>query len=140
LRIGLDNALGIHPDALNLRAQRTEILARNIANADTPGYKSQDLDFHAVLQSQTAARQSGGTGSAQAQMARTHQQHMFDETVIADEPLLQYRMPLMPSLDGNTVEAQVEQAKFAENALQFQASLRFTNAKFRGLMTAIKGE
>lgn len=138
LRIGLDNALGIHPDALNLRAQRTEVLARNIANADTPGYKSRDFDFHAVLQAQTAARSNNTSASAQVQ--RTHAQHLVDDRATAQSPELAYRVPLMPSLDGNTVEAQVEQAKFAENALQFQASLQFTNSKFRGLLTAIKGE
>ena len=138
MRIGLDNALGIHPDALNLRAQRTEVLARNIANADTPGYKSRDFDFHTVLQSQTAARSNNNSASTQIQ--RTHAQHLVDEAATAQKPELAYRVPLMPSLDGNTVEAQVEQAKFAENALQFQASLRFTNSKFRGLLTAIKGE
>ena len=140
MRIGLDNALGIHPDALNLRAQRTEVLARNIANADTPGFKSRDFDFHAVLQTQTAARNNATHGQMQAPMARTHNNHLTDDSAGIQGPELQYRMPLMPSLDGNTVEAQVEQAKFAENALQFQASLQFTNSKFRGLMTAIKGE
>lgn len=135
MRIGLDNALGIHPEALQLRAERTEVLARNIANADTPGYKARDLDFHAVLQAQTAA-----AGKPQAQVQRTHNNHLQDDVVSGSAAELGYRVPLMPSLDGNTVEAQVEQAEFAQNALQFQASLRFLNGRLSGLMTAIKGE
>jgi flagellar basal-body rod protein FlgB len=136
LRIGIDNALGIHPEALQLRSQRTEVLARNIANADTPGFKSRDLDFRAVLAAQT----SKSSGGPQAPLQRTHSQHMQDSTIQSHAADLGYRIPLMPSLDGNTVESQVEQAEFAENALQFQASLRFLNGKFTGLMTAIRGE
>ena len=136
MRIGIDNALGIHPEALQLRAQRTEVLARNIANADTPGFKSRDLDFQAVLAAQTA-KSSGGQ---EASIQRTHSQHLQDNAIQNHSQDLGYRVPLMPSLDGNTVESQVEQAEFAENALQFQASLRFLNGKLTGLMTAIRGE
>jgi len=135
LKIGIDNALGVHDNALMLRSQRTEVLARNIANADTPGYKARDLDFHAVLAAQTQAAKTNA-GNIQA----THSRHLSTDQGAAGSADLQYRMPLMPSLDGNTVEAQVEQAEFAENSLQFMASLRFVNGKFGSLMTAIKGE
>lgn len=136
MRIGIDNALGIHPHALQVRAQRTEVLARNIANADTPGYQARDLDFKAVLAAQTAGKSGASTHAVQ----RTHAMHLQDQQASISAPSLQYRVPLMPSLDGNTVESQVEQAEFAENALQFQASFRFLNGKFSGLMSAIKGE
>ena len=136
MRIGIDNALGIHPQALELRASRTEILARNIANADTPGFKAKDIDFHSVLATQTSKQTQG----LNASMAKTNSEHPTDQSMDASVPGLSYRIPLMPSLDGNTVEAQVEQAEFAENSLQFQASLRFLNGKLSGLMTAIRGE
>jgi len=134
LKIGIDNALGVHPQALLLRAQRTEVLARNIANADTPGYKARDIDFNAVLKAQTAR------GNDTASMARTHDAHINDPAAAPAETRMQYRLPLMPSLDGNTVEAQVEQAEFAQNSMQYMASLRLLNGKLKGLMTAIKGE
>ena len=136
LRIGIDNALGIHPQALELRSSRTEVLARNIANADTPGYKARDIDFHAVLAAQTSKNSQGLT----TRLAQTNAGHLVDQSMNASVPSLSYRIPLMPSLDGNTVEAQVEQAEFAENSLQFQASLRFLNGTLSGLMTAIRGE
>ncbi len=132
MRIGIDNALGIHAQALQIRGERTEVLARNIANADTPGYKARDLDFKAVLAAQTNA--------AAQPLRTTDSRHLADSTAGQLDGNLKYRMPLMPSLDGNTVEAQVEQAEFAQNSLQFMASLRFVNGKFSGMMTAIKGE
>ncbi len=135
MKIGIDNALGVHANALMLRAERTEVLARNIANADTPGYKARDIDFHAVLAAQTKAAQANT-----ANVETTHSRHLSTEIGSLSEADLQYRMPLMPTLDGNTVEAQVEQAAFAENSLQYMASLRFVNGKFSGMMTAIKGE
>ena len=134
MKIGIDNALGVHPQALLLRAQRTEVLARNIANADTPGYKARDIDFHAVLKAQTAG--SNDTAS----LARTNAAHISDPVAAPAETRMQYRLPMMPSLDGNTVEAQVEQAEFAQNSMQYMASLRLLNGKLKGLMTAIKGE
>ena len=134
MKIGIDNALGVHPQALLLRAQRTEVLARNIANADTPGYKARDIDFHAVLKTQTAR------GNQTASMARTNDAHLNDVAAAPAETRMQYRLPMMPSLDGNTVEAQVEQAEFAQNSMQYMASLRLLNGKLKGLMTAIKGE
>jgi flagellar basal-body rod protein FlgB len=112
--LNLDAYIGVHAAALKVRGERTELLAKNLANADTPGYKAQDIDFRAAL-----AR----TGKA-AQAA----------------PELKYRVPLAPSLDGNTVDVQLEQAAFAENAVRFQATLSFLSARFRGLMTAITGQ
>ncbi len=128
--INFDNALGIHPQALVLREKRSELLAGNLANADTPDYKARDLDFKAVL--------AGETGRAQ-QMQATHFKHFSPASEYMGADLL-YRNPQHASLDGNTVEAHVEQAKYSENAVQYQASLRFINGKLSGLMTAIRGE
>lgn len=130
MAINFNNALGIHPQALALREKRGEILAANLANADTPDYKARDLDFKSVL-----AQSMGSSRS----LERTQEGHMTGQHTLLGADLL-YRNPQQPSLDGNTVEAHIEQAKYAENAVQYQASLRFINNKFSGLMSAIRGD
>jgi flagellar basal-body rod protein FlgB len=130
MAINFNNALGIHPQTLALREKRGEILAANLANVDTPDYKARDLDFKAVL-SQTMG--------PEARLQRTNQGHISSSQTLLGADLL-YRNPQQASLDGNTVEAHIEQAKYAENAVQYQASLRFINNKFSGLMSAIRGE
>lgn len=130
MAINFNHALGIHPQALTLREKRSDILAANLANVDTPDYKARDLDFKAVL-SQTMA--------AESRMQRTQQTHLAAPNATLGADLL-YRNPQQASLDGNTVEAHIEQSKYAENAVQYQASLRFLNSKFSGLMSAIRGD
>ncbi|AEF99462.1 flagellar basal body rod protein FlgB [Methylomonas methanica] len=130
MAINFDNALGIHPQALALREKRSEILAANLANVDTPDYKAKDLDFKSVL-SQTMDKAG--------RMERTQAGHLSGPQTLLGADLL-YRNPQQPSLDGNTVEAHIEQSKYAENAVQYQASLRFINGRFSGLMSAIRGE
>lgn len=136
MKIGFDAALGPHAEALSLRGQRTEVLARNIAHADTPGYLARDVDFGAELAKRVAAANDAGEGT----MRTTHSRHLPAPGMAADTVTLKYRSPLMPSFDGNTVDTQTEQAAFAENNMQFQAALRFLNSRFQGLMSAIKGE
>ena len=140
MKIGFDSALGLHADALKLRAARTEVLAQNIANADTPGYQARDMDFGAVLNKVVEASSSN---SAQG-LRTTHSLHLSSGSLNRGQNNLlnelQYRNALMPSFDGNSVDVQTEQAAFAENNLQFQASLRFVNGKFQSLLSAIKGE
>jgi flagellar basal-body rod protein FlgB len=132
--INLDAHLGVHAAALKLRSQRTEVLAANLANADTPGYRARDIDFKSALAA------AGGTGSA-VSLATTKAGHIGAATVNgAPAPELKYRTPLAPSLDGNTVDAQLEQSAFAENTVRYQATLSFLSSKFRGLMTAITGQ
>ena len=134
MKISIDNALGLHPQALTLRSERTSLLARNIAQADTPGYKSRDIDFQSVLAEQMNGKhmQTSLAGTDSAHITRTADgQGGYD---------VQYRVPLMPSLDGNTVDVQTEQSKFAENNMRFLASLRFVDGRFGSLVTAIKGE
>ena len=125
----LDSALGIHAQALQFRSARSRVLASNLSNADTPNFQARDLDFNQVMQSQA----STGMG-----MAKTHHRHISVGGQFADGAL-KYRNPYQPSLDGNTVETEVEQAKFARNAVEYQASLMFLNGKFRGIQTAIRG-
>ncbi len=133
MKISLDNALGIHPQALELRSARTQVLASNIAHADTPGFKARDIDFQKVLEQRMDA------GSAQVRTRRTHAGHLMPSYQAGDAQI-SYRVPTMPSLDGNTVDVQAEQAKFAQNNLEFLASLRFVNGRLKGLMNVIRGE
>lgn len=135
MTIGIDNALGIAPQAMALRAQRTTLLANNLANADTPGFKARDLDFKAILEANMPERADG------LNLKRSHASHMkFSDPASGAQGQLMYRVPLMPALDGNSVDTQMEQAEFAENSTQFLASLRILNGRLKGMMSAIKGE
>lgn len=119
MSIDFDKALGIHADTLKLRAERTRILASNIANENTPGYQARDVDFAASLR-EAVAGQGGAAGGDAAE--------------------LRYRVPNQASADGNTVELGVEQAAFSQNASDFQTSLSFINMKLKGLARVIEGQ
>jgi flagellar basal-body rod protein FlgB len=131
--IDFNRHLGVLPAALQLQSRRTEVLASNLANADTPNYKARDIDFRAALA-------HAGAPGASLPMKGTSVKHLGTAASGADHATLQYRTPLAPSLDGNTVDPHLEQAAFAENAVRYQATLTFINAKFRSLMTAITGQ
>jgi flagellar basal-body rod protein FlgB len=133
MAINFEKALGIHEQALRVRGERAQVLANNLANADTPGFKARDIDFKGILQGQSQL--SLGSTS----MKTTSSGHMAGQTLASDNTMM-YRTPTQPSIDGNTVEEQVEHAQFMENGLAFQASFTFLNSKFTGLMTAIKGQ
>ena len=113
-----EGLFGLHGTALALRSQRLSMLASNIANAATPGYKARDMDFGQALD-----LASQGRGAAQA----------------ADEAVM-YRVPVTPSLDGNTVELSTEQTLFAENAIQYRTTLAFLEGRISTLKRALKGE
>ena len=125
MTINFKDALGVHADALHVRAERTKVLAANIANESTPGYTARDLDFGAVLQDRIEAEAEGGDNAGVPSLGE-------------GEAL--YRVPFHPSADGNTVEIGVEQAAFSQNASDFQTSLTFINMKLRGLAKAINGQ
>lgn len=125
----IDRALGVHTEALQLRARRGELLASNLANADTPNYKARDLDFRSAL----------AAASAGKQLVTTAPGHLPVQGGGASAQTL-YRVPTHSSLDGNTVDTQVEQTRFSENAVRYRASLRFLSGKISTLMTAIKGD
>ncbi|MGO1247945.1 MAG: flagellar basal body rod protein FlgB [Oceanisphaera sp.] len=131
MTISFDKAFGIHQHALVTRSGRAELLAGNLANADTPGYKAKDMDFNTALeQAQT------GQGFS---LSRTNQQHFAVD--LAPPGSVQFRVPNQPDTgDGNTVDVQTERNSYMENALQYQASLEFLNSKISGLLKAIKGE
>ena len=135
MSISFEKALGIHQQALSFRAQRGEVLANNIANADTPNYKARDLDFASVLAQQT---EKAAHGSFQA--TRTSERHIAAEGFAMGEGELKYRIPFQASIDQNTVDPQLEQSSYTENAMQFQASFTLLNSKFKGLIGALRGE
>ena len=124
------NGFAVHEQALRLRAQRNEVLSSNIANADTPHYKARDVDFADALRS---------ANSGQMSMKKTREAHQDAWGTVRGGGRMMYRVPMQPSLDGNTVEADVEQAAFAENAIQYRATLAFLDGKIRTLRLAIKG-
>ncbi len=133
MAIGFDQAFGTKEQALQLRSERHEMLASNIANADTPHYKAQDMDFREAM------RQASSPQPAPLQV--THADHRQPpSSVSAEDPTSLYRVPHAPSLDGNTVEMHVEQAKFAENAVNYQATVDFLGSKVQKLTGAIRGE
>ena len=123
-------ALALHENALRYRAQRNEVLASNIANADTPNYKARDLDFAAALK---------GARGQELGLSQTSEMHREAWGTTRSGGKLVYRIPMQPTLDGNTVEADVEQAKFAENAVQYRASLAFLDGSIRTLKYALRG-
>ena len=125
----MNSILGVHEAALLYRARRMEVLAANLANADTPSFKARDLDFAAVLDDRLAA---AGTLTA------TNARHLRAVTP-ATHAELKYRIPHQPSLDGNTVEADLELARYAENAVSYQASLLFASGRIATLRTALTG-
>ena len=119
MAISFENALGVHPEALNFRVQRTKVLASNLANVDTPGYQARDLSFNTVMSSMSPGN--------------------VNKPVPKLQVSTQYSIPYQNSKDGNTVELGVEQAKFTQNNMDFQTSLTFLNMKFNGLAKAIEG-
>ncbi len=131
MSISIDKAMGSLPDHLSVYGKRSTLLASNIANADTPGFKARDVDFRSAFE-----RASGN----QLSLMTTNGKHVKAESAagITTSPL--YRVPNQPSLDGNTVDTQVEQAEFAENAVRYQSTLTFLNGTFKGLRLAIKGQ
>ena len=121
-----------HATALLLRSERSRLLAGNLANADTPNFKARDFDFTQALTQAAGQMQSESP-------ARTHAAHL-PAGGAAPAPTLLYRVPMQSSLDGNTVEMDVERASFADNTLRYEASLRFINGQIRTLMTAMGGQ
>lgn len=119
-----ERIFGIHGAALELRSRRMGVIASNIANAATPGFKARDVDFNAALDARLAKGRSAAQG---------------DHTALS-QPELLYRRPTMPSLDGNTVELGREQIAFAENALNYSATLSFVQGKVNTITRALKGE
>ena len=124
----IDNALGVHAQALGLRSKRMEVLARNIANADTPHFKAKDIDFRSVLKQ-----------SREDALNSTHNLHM-KIAMEEDSGGEKYRVPFNASFDGNTVEMNVEQAKFGQAAADYQATLNILENRIGGIRKALRGD
>jgi flagellar basal-body rod protein FlgB len=121
--MGSNSLFGVHGAALSVRSQRMGVLASNIANASTPGFKAKDIDFREALNAIETPNGLGGLEGTDAIGAAT-----------------KYRVPTQPSIDGNTVELSTEQTAFAENAVAYQTTLAFLNGRISTITRALKGE
>ncbi|MBQ0720106.1 MAG: flagellar basal body rod protein FlgB [Gammaproteobacteria bacterium] len=119
--------LGEQAQGLYFHAQRAELLAANIANAETPGYRARDVDFRSALRAASADR-----------LAQSHSQHMPSNSNFNTS--VHYRQPAQSSINGNTVDMPMEQTAYAENALRYQVNLRFLDGKIKSLMLALRGD
>lgn len=129
----IDETLRFNQTALTLRAARQELIASNIANADTPNYKAKDIDFASALQGALAG------SSAKLQIAATAGSHLGGSSQgVLGAPIL-YRSAVQPSADGNTVDMDVERAQFADNALRYEASVKFISEDIKLVLTALQG-
>ena len=137
----LTESIDFHGRALTLRAERQQVIASNIANADTPRYAARDFDFRSALAEATGGAAAGPVPSA-ARIATTQAGHLGAAPAPGrlDATALKYRVTEQPSIDGNTVDLDRERANFADNALRYEAGLRFINGSVRTLLSAIKGE
>lgn len=129
----LTDSLDFPAQALKLRSFRQQLLASNVANADTPNYKAVDIDFAREL------KRVSNKDSGDLHMATTNARHLQSSNGNALGAKIMYRTPAQPSLDGNTVDMDVERGQFAENALRYESTLRVLNGQIKSLMTAIKG-
>lgn len=125
-----DSIFGLSEKALHVCEDRAVLITGNIVNASTPHYKARDLDFHKAMQQVDASTNSG--------LMQTSQQHIAGTNAQSSAPVL-YRTPVQKSLDGNTVDPELERKNFLENALNYQVNLSFVQQKSDELMKAIKG-
>jgi flagellar basal-body rod protein FlgB len=132
----LDAEFATHRAALHLRDLRQEVIASNIANADTPGYKARDFDFSQAMKDVMSAKQPAGA----LQMTVTDPRHISIGPRQSLEVALMYRNDVQPSIDGNTVDMNTEMANFADNALRYQASLSFAQQHIAGLRSALQSQ
>ena len=135
MAINFKDYTGMYESALNLRAKRSEVIAGNLANADTPNYKARDFNFQQAMQTTMASQNFSG-----GHMLQTDEMHFQAGGGDGVDAAMEYRIPTQPSIDGNTVEEQVEHAAFMQNTLEFQAAFTLLNNRFKGLSAAIKGE
>lgn len=130
----IDQMVGFQREALNLRTARQQVLAANIANADTPHYKARDFDFGTAL-----ADAMGGRKESSMALAKTQRGHL-DGTARSIFPTLMYRGEFQSAVDGNTVDMDVERTAFSDNAIRYEASINFISGQLKGLQTAISGQ
>jgi flagellar basal-body rod protein FlgB len=131
----LDDYLKFHETALSIRGQRQQLLASNIANADTPNYKARDIDFASTLQTALGVQQ----GKPVTELNKTAAKHL-DAKQSGDNDGVLYRKEVQGNIDGNTVDLDVERNQFTENALRYEASLTMINMQIKGMLAAIQGQ
>jgi flagellar basal-body rod protein FlgB len=131
----LTQALDFNAQALQLRAKRQELLASNIANADTPNYKAADFDFAAALKAATNQQQT----TAPADLSATNAGHVGTKVVGNLATPMLYRSAVQPSIDGNTVDMDTERTQFTDNAVRYEAAMRFLNGQIKTILSAIQG-
>lgn len=141
----LTDGLDFHAKALVIRAERQRVIASNIANADTPGYAGRDINFKEAMSAAT------GNGSANLNTLPTpagtatgitHSRHIpiQPSTTSLDATRLDYTAQTQPSMDGNSVDMDRERASFTDNAIRYEATLRFINGSSRTILSAIQGQ
>lgn len=130
----LTSRLDTLSSALQLRAQRQQIIASNIANVDTPGYVARDIDFNAALQ----GAMTGGTAPGMAQTSDGHRTITSRDGIIGNS--LAYTVQTQPSLDGNSVDLDQQRANFTDNAIRYESTLRFINGHVKTMLSAITGQ
>jgi flagellar basal-body rod protein FlgB len=133
----LDEYLRFNEAALALRSQRQQLLASNIANADTPNYKARDIDFNAAL-TNAMTRNEQQPAKLLTQTAASHLAGAADPDIFAGARL-QYRSTIQGAVDGNTVDMDVERNQFADNAIRYEAGLTLISAQIKSMLTAIQG-
>lgn len=131
----LDETLNFHAQALRVREQRQQVLASNIANADTPNYKARDLDFKSTLEGAL----KGAATTAGTRLETTAPGHMTGNAALAADAALLYRNPAQGNVDGNTVDVDAERAAFAENTVHYEFNLTRLSMQIKGLLSAIQG-
>lgn len=139
----LESAFNYHQQALGLRQSRHEVLAANIANADTPNYKARDIDFASELKKAVEGGAFQPNNNGGLTLSRTSERHMAGTGPAwrgAGSTELLYRIPDQPSLDGNTVDMDRERTQFADNAVRYQAALTIMNRRIQGLKNAMQPE
>lgn len=131
--LSLDKTFDVYTNALRLQGRRAEVLANNIANSETPGFKARDIDFSKEL------KKSQQFQDLDVRLEKTTTQHLglLNSTAVGD---LQYRIPTQVSVDGNTVDMDQEKVAYAANALGYQASLSFLSGDIKNMLSAIRGE
>ena len=132
MAIGINSAFGVHEQAMHLQARRAQLLAQNLANSDTPGYKAKDIDFKDALKSMSNGNLGTPLKSTQTGHIQPKGSFMGAEEM--------YRQPTQSSLDGNTVEPHVEMGQFTENSMRYLMTLKIMSGKINGMLSAIRGE
>lgn len=135
----LDDYMRVNETAINLRAQRQEVLASNIANADTPNYKARDIDFNQAMQNALARNNTQTAALTKTDAAHLDAKRPVDGSSGTNDVPIMYRVPLQPNADSNTVDMDVERNQFTDNAVHYEAGLTMITAQIKDMLAVIQG-